>query len=637
MRRTSWSSNVRWLLILALTGAVAVAAVTLERRTRAGQTRPVSASAEATVGDSTKEGFDGQGESDHEATGGQAASGTLSAQAAEDARSTTASERLPRPEQLELDLIEEASRFGVPVAVSANVNAEAADATANTDANAAPAIPRDVPPAPPLSPKIAHAADSIDADEAMAHVKILADADMAGRRAGEAGARKAADYIAGQFRALGLTPGGQAGTYFQTFHIRIGYDIAGRFDVNVGNETDVFTTKDDFMPVHLPADKADVTAACVLAGFGITSKELDFDEYARIDVKGKAAIVFAGVPWSADAAGWVRQVDDRPMDSLAYKATTAAEHGATLLIVVDNPASSQRQLNIDEQLGLPDRDFPVDSPIPVVHVTRAAASRLTGLSEAELRTLATEVSRWQRPISRELEGRAVHFEASISGNARLGRNVIAILPGSDRVLRQEAVVLGAHYDHLGERPSGTYFGANDNAAGVAALLEIAEAFRALPQPPRRSIVFIAFAAEEIGRLGSAHYVNRPTIPIDRTVAMINFDMIARNEKDHIFAVGTRSSRELHTIHQQMNQHVGLTLEHPMRYRLGLSDHTSFYRKDVPIIYLFGGRHDGYHTPADTVDKLVPEKIAKVARLAFLTARAVAERIERPTFDGFQPQ
>ncbi|MFW6108585.1 MAG: M28 family metallopeptidase, partial [bacterium] len=171
----------------------------------------------------------------------------------------------------------------------------------------------------------------------------------------------------------------------------------------------------------------------------------------------------------------------------------------------------------------------------------------------------------------------------------------------------------------------------DNAAGVGALLAIGRAFAALARPPRRTVVLIAIDAEAIGRLGSKHYVAHPAIPIDQTALMINFDMIGRNEPGHIYAVGTRSSPELHLLHQEANRHVGLRLEHPASYRLGRSDHSPFYHARVPILYLFGGLDPDYNTPRDTWEKLLPAKVEKVARLAFLTAWEAAERKERITF------
>jgi len=220
----------------------------------------------------------------------------------------------------------------------------------------------------------------------------------------------------------------------------------------------------------------------------------------------------------------------------------------------------------------------------------------------------------------------------MTGQARIGRNIVGILPGRDEKLRRQAVVIGAHYDHLGEGAAEEiYFGANDNAAGVGALLSVARAFAALPQPPRRTVVFAAFDAEEIGRRGSKYYISKPPLPIDQTAMMVNFDMIGRNEPNGIYAVGTRSSEDVHAIHQAANRHVGLRLTHPESFRLGRSDHSPFYFAGVPILYLFGGLDPDYNTPQDTWDKLIPPKVEKVARLAFLTALEVAQRAERPRF------
>lgn len=248
------------------------------------------------------------------------------------------------------------------------------------------------------------------------------------------------------------------------------------------------------------------------------------------------------------------------------------------------------------------------------------------------RALETISGKDRQPQSSVLRGRRFHFKAVVSGSARMGRNIIGILPGRDEPLKREAVVIGAHYDHLGEGDDGIYFGANDNAAGVGALLSVARAFQALPRRPRRTLIFVAFDAEAIGKLGSRHYVNRPCIPLKLTTLMINFDMIGRNAPTEINAVATPCSRQLHEIHQLANAHVGLKLVHPASLRLGRADHTCFYYAGVPVMYLFGGIDPDYNTPEDTWDKLIPGKVEKVARLAFLTALEVAEREPRLDFE-----
>ena len=487
--------------------------------------------------------------------------------------------------------------------------------------------------APKLSRDVRHALEFVTGKGIVAHAKVLSDPKLRGREANSPEARKAAGYIVGQFRKLGLRPGGGAGSYLQSFKIWPGYRVTAEMEVKIGKVVlDAPKLGRNYMPVHLPGGKADFSGQCVLVGYGITSTELKFNEYADMDVKGKVVIAFSGVPWGPQAAAWIRRAGDtQALDSIEYKARNAAERGAVALMLVNDPAGWRTKLDVAERLRALDKGFAKDITIPVLHVTRDFLATITRMSPDELRLLAVEVGQERTPSSMALRGRQIRFKASIAGRAEIGRNVVGILPGRDEKLRQEAIVIGAHYDHLGEMGDEVFFGANDNAAGVGAVLDIAGAFTRLPRAPRRSIVFVAFDAEEIGKLGSKSYVSKPAIPIKQTVFMVNFDMIGKNEPDHINAVATRSSPEVHEIHQSANRHVGLKLSHPAGLRLGLSDHTHFYYARVPVMYLFGGLDRDYNTPHDTWDKLIPAKMEKVARLAFLTALEVADREARPRF------
>jgi hypothetical protein len=485
----------------------------------------------------------------------------------------------------------------------------------------------------PLSAEALRALEAIRRQDIVAHARFLSDPVYRGREAGTKGVRKAATCIAEEFRRYGLLPGGSAGSFFQPFKLRTGYDMTSECQASIGSQTlGELKRGEDYMPIHLPGGAVDVTAECVLVGYGITLEPLSFDEYAGIDAKGKAVIAFSGVPWGRQAGGWIGKATDRAsLGMIAYKARNAAAHGAVLLLIVDNPAGWRDEVRVPERLRVPDMAYPLDSPIPVAHVTREFVARLTTLSSNELRLLAADIAGERAPQSMPLRERRVRLKAVVTGAAVIGRNVVAVLPGRDDILKREAVVIGAHYDHLGEGRGSIYFGANDNAAGVGALLAVARAFGSLPRAARRTLVFVAFDAEEIGRLGSRHYVSRPCVPMAQTVLMINYDMIGRNEPDHIYAVGTRSSPELHTIHQDVNRYVGLRLTHPESFRLGRSDHSPFYYAGVPILYLFGGLDSDYNTPRDTWDKLIPAKMEKVARLAFLTAYTVANREARLSF------
>jgi hypothetical protein len=473
--------------------------------------------------------------------------------------------------------------------------------------------------------------EDIRSDNIIAHACQLCDPRYAGREAGTGGVKKSADYIVRQFRDIGLRPGGSVGSFFQQFKIMPGYRISSELKITLGRiPLGEFKRGRDYMPTHIPNKEAQIKADCALVGYGLTIPDKKFDEYGEIDVRDKAVIVFSGVPSTAPSNTW--KTDLKYPDTLSNKAKNAAAHGAVCLLVVDNPIGWRKALAIPQQLRLPEMEFPLNSPIPILHVTREFVATITGMTMNELRLLALDIVREQTPSSMLLRARRLSFRASVSGTAMLGRNIIGILPGRDETLRQEAVVIGAHYDHLGTDGNDVYFGANDNAAGVGALLEVARSFVQMNQRPRRSLIFIGFDAEEIGKRGSKYYVSHPCIPMERTVLMINFDMIGRNDFNEIKVVGTRSSRELHEIHQRLNEYVGLLLTHPQSFRLGRSDHTAFYDAGVPIMYLFGGLDPDYNTPGDTPDKLIPHKVERVAKLAFLTAQAIAERPERIQFD-----
>jgi hypothetical protein len=371
---------------------------------------------------------------------------------------------------------------------------------------------------------------TVNGRDIIAHARALSDPKYRGREASSTGAHEAARYIAEEFRRLGLRPGGSAGSYYQVFKIRPGYQIASELTFRIGKTpVDDFKRGHDYMPAHLPGGKAEVEAECVFAGYGISAPKLEFDEYGGPGVKGKAVLVFSGVPWPASAESWLGLgAAAAKFGTIGYKARNAAAHGAACLFLVDNPAGWRRDVKVPERLRIPDTSWPLKAEIPVVHITRGLLAEVMKMSVPELRMLAADIARQRTAESMSLRGRRVRFKAMMTGRARLGRNVVGVLPGRDGALKTQAVVIGAHYDHLGEGEERTvYYGANDNAAGVGAMLAVARAFAALPTRPRRTMVFAAFDAEEIGRRGSKHYVSRPAVPVGRTSLMINFDVIGR--------------------------------------------------------------------------------------------------------------
>ncbi|MBF0288561.1 MAG: M20/M25/M40 family metallo-hydrolase [SAR324 cluster bacterium] len=489
----------------------------------------------------------------------------------------------------------------------------------------------------PLEKKVIQAMKTLKADELLEHAKVISDKKYIGREAGKTGSRHASQYIVENFQKAGLRPGGSAGTFFQRFKIEVGYKIHSTLQVTIsGNPVENFQRRVDYALVHLVENRANFRAELAFVGYGISRPDIGFDEYQEIDVREKAVLVFAGVPWKQQFSQWGDRSTPQNVkyQSLLYKAQNAARHGAKCLLVVDDPLGWRNKLETEHLLRNPDTNSPLNSPIPILHVSYSFINAVTYLDEDSLQEIAEDISQEKQPESRVLQGRELELKADIQGKAWVGRNIIGVLPGSHPDLKREAVVIGAHYDHLGTDNNDIYFGANDNSAGVAALLGVAKAFHALEQKPARTVIFAAFDAEEIGKKGSKHFIEYSPIPILQTVLMVNFDMIGKNEPNSIFAVGTRSSFELHQIHQKVNEYVGLALVHPKSYRLGRSDHSPFYKAGVPIMYLFGGLDKDYNTPQDTWEKLIPEKIEKVSRLAFLTTHVVAKIPFRIGFDGY---
>ena len=216
------------------------------------------------------------------------------------------------------------------------------------------------------------------------------------------------------------------------------------------------------------------------------------------------------------------------------------------------------------------------------------------------------------------------------------QNVVGFLQGTDPKLRDEVIVIGAHYDHVGMKNGRIFNGADDNASGTAGLLEIAEAFSEMSIRPRRSILFAAFSAEELGLLGSKFYVENPVKPLKKTVAMINLDMISRNLANKVSVIGSNRSRELHEINIAANDEIGLDLVYNGERYFSRSDQANFAKYKIPVIFYNTDAHPDYHRPTDTPEKINAEKLARIARLAFLVAWEISNSNTRPTYGRFKP-
>ena len=475
------------------------------------------------------------------------------------------------------------------------------------------------------------------------HVKFLSSDELEGRGNGTPGLERAAEYIASQFKAAGLQPAGADGTWFQPFELVTGLTVGegNRLSVRATGRTVSFALGETYFPVSTTAnDSTKVPSAeltdvpLVFAGYGISAPALDYDDYAGIDVRDKAVIVFSHEPQENNDKS---RFDGRKATSHSLtlnKAMTARNKGARLLISVSDPNHERDEAAYAGFTRDPQAE---DFGIPVLRVHRERIAPL--LAAWKLDDTAREIDSSGAPHSRALEGATVTYIEHLAKTRRTVRNVVGVLPGSTR--KDEAVVVGAHYDHLGRggrhamNPNlagQVHNGADDNASGTAAIIEIARAAAANRARFERTMVFVAFAAEELGLIGSAQYVARPVVPLDKTVAMVNLDMVGR-PRGRIMISGLETAPAVSADVDAAAEAVkGLEIK---RFQegagVGSSDDTSFALKKIPAIGFFSGFHSDYHRPSDDWPQIEAAGAASVATLAYeLTAR-LASRPDRPEY------
>lgn len=479
---------------------------------------------------------------------------------------------------------------------------------------------------------------AITAVELREHIRYLASPELEGRASGTEGARKAAEYIARSFRRAGLRPKGERGFYQRfsfTADARLGRP--NRVTLRVGTEEQNLRLRDDFLPIAFTANGR-ATGEVVFVGYGISAPQLDYDDYAGVDVKGKIVLILRHTP-----DGPARESRFAAFAPLRSKAMTAREKGAAGILFVTGPLTEER-----EDLGgfRTDGAF-ADSGVPAVVIKRAFAETLLRGTGKSLKDLQTQIAHGG-PRSMPLPDTSATLHCTVRRERRESRNVLAFLEGSDPKLKEEVVVIGAHLDHLGmggehsrtrDRAPAIHPGADDNASGTAGLIELAEYFAAQRPRPKRSLLFIAFCGEELGLLGSAHYVKKPVIPLERTVAMLNMDMIGRARGRVLTVIGAGTSPAWQGVLEQVNRDFQFNLRQNAS-GFGASDQSSFYAKEIPVLFFFTGVHADYHRPTDTWEKINIHTHARIVQFVAATIERIAGLPQRPQFvraDGPGPQ
>jgi hypothetical protein len=479
----------------------------------------------------------------------------------------------------------------------------------------------------------------ITAGALLDQVRILASPAMAGRGVGTPGIDKAAEHIAREFQHTGLKPGGTHG-YRQTFEVITAVRVAPETRMQVipeGPDPDKseVLAKTLFTPFGFSEDGA-VEGEVVFAGYGITAPELNYDDYAAVDVTDKIVLVMTHEPREKDEKSPFRHPDAYRYTEVRYKAINAREHGARAIIVVEDPLGHTNQR--EELFGIRGVTGGSRAGIIAVNAKRSVAEHLLEGTGKTLVQVQHAIDRTLTPHSFVIHPSRVAIQVKLIEKRGTAANIIGVLPGRDPVLRETAVVVGAHYDHLGV--GGEYSlapsqygeihpGADDNASGTAALILLARAF-AKSGGAKRTLIFAAFSAEELGIVGSSHYTKLPRTPLEKTVAMINLDMVGRLKDQTLYVFGVKTGKEFADLLEEVNRDHNLVLKLG-RGGYGPSDHTSFYARKVPVLFFFTGPHGDYHRPSDTVDKVNGEGLATVTRFVYRIVEHLADRTGPVTY------
>jgi hypothetical protein len=466
-------------------------------------------------------------------------------------------------------------------------------------------------------------------------VKALSAPAMDGRASGTPGADRAAEHIARVFKEAGLGPGGAGGGYLQPFPVTTGIRLGPANGVAVlGPAARTLALGRDWAPLPVSADGA-LEGDLVFAGFGITAPDLGYDDYAGLDVRGKVVLAVGREPRTTDPASPFRRPEAYHYSERSHKVINAREHGARGILLVEHPAADRERLPVLAGIGQP-------WGIVAAAVTRSTAEALLAPSGKRLADLVAAVDGPMAPRSFQVPGARLRVEVSLTRDRGTAANVVGILPGTDPTLRREAVVIGAHYDHLGRGGEGSlapdqigaiHHGADDNASGTSVVMALARAFARAGGAPR-TLVFVAFAGEEMGLLGSTHHVKEPAHPLDHTVLMLNLDMVGRLRDGKLYVAGVDSGSGLRAALERHARGLGLALQ-MQGDPYSPSDHTSFYAAGRPVLFLFTGAHADYHRPSDTWEKINVPGLETVGTLAARVVAAIAAEPTPPAYVRLQ--
>lgn len=533
-------------------------------------------------------------------------------------------------------------------------------------------------------------------------VQYLADDAREGRGLGTKGINAAADFIAEHFAHMGLKTDLWDGGPFQKFQITIGEKLGSPNTLEFVGPAAAEGQAPEHIPLKLKTDytplaiggSAKFDLPLVFVGYGITAPKENYDDYAGIDVKGKAVIVLRHEPQQRNPHSVFDGTNHTPYAFYARKVSNAYEHGAAAVFFCNDEAEIQKQLEdydsrwqkavdqlAEQQAKFKAIDKPSDEDsqkyhdevnkladeihrlaaarrdarasvlpfegagndaggrdLPIVFCRRDTIEKLfRSATGSDLAKVEQEIDHDLKPQSQALGAWHVDGQTTVIRQESEAKNIGAVLEG-EGPLADETLVIGAHYDHLGyggrdsmKRGSHEiHNGADDNASGVAVLLEVARTLAARPKKLPRRVLFLAFTGEELGLLGSARYVREPLYPLDKTIAMLNMDMVGRLQDRKLIVYGTGTAPEFDPLVERLGKQYDFHItKHESGF--GPSDHSSFYAQRIPVMHFFTGNHKDYHTPTDDFEKLNVVGMREVGQFVTEIALTLAEAEQRPLY------
>ncbi len=471
------------------------------------------------------------------------------------------------------------------------------------------------------------------------NLHVLASDEYEGRETGKKGQKMAAEYISNQFKADGIPPY-KENTYYQEFPLSVIKSMPAEISIN-GKQ---FIANKDFYNYPGLSEQVITTKSVLFLGYGIDDEK--YSDYKGADVKDKVVMILSGEPFRKDSTSFITGKKDKTKWSYyKTKPDKAKEKGVSaLLIVVDNvekDVTDNKHRLESESMKLEGNKI----EMPVIYISKEMANTI--LKKKKIESLKEKILASGKPLNLVAKTK---IEISIKSKIEKvnSENVLGYIEGVD--LKNELIIVTAHYDHLGKNGDVVFNGADDDGSGTVGVMELAQAFAKAKKDghgPRRSMLFMTVAGEEKGLLGSSYYVQHPEFPIKNTVCDLNIDMIGRQDEKHkdnpnyIYVIGDdKLSSQLHTISESANKlYENLELDYTYNdvndknrfyYR---SDHYNFAKNGIPIIFYFNGVHEDYHKATDKVEKINFDKMEKITRLVFYTAWELANRNERIVIDS----